>query len=178
MEKSMWATRCSSLSWTRSNFGRLCLLALMGCSAYRAEGPAALGPNPPRPDDSTAKAPIAVKIYLNTQGSALGAFDVMVHYVDEVGRVFDEQPPVASPQVQFLKWRRGNHRDYIRIEGFFNPSGPIEERSVHVATLTFHRHHAGSGKLSVEVVAAYDPHGKNITRQVTAHANPPLLYFR
>jgi hypothetical protein len=152
---------------------------LQGCAASLQEprGLTAFDRDYQRDDDPTGKAAIEVRVYLKTDGRPLGAFDVRLTYVDEVGLVHDDTPPKPGADIQFFKWGR-RHDDILRLEGFFSKAGPIEERQVHVATVVFYRHHAGSCKLAVEVVAAYDPQGKDIKSAVSAHANPPVLFFR
>jgi len=128
------------------------------------------------PRVSAAK-PIQVRVYINTYGKHLGAFDLEVHYSDEVGKVIDSEPPSAGPHVQFFKWRRGKHRTYVRVEGFYSKSGPMEERQVHVATVVFHRGHDGRCDLKIEPLGVYDTEGKDIKGAVSIHANPPILFY-
>lgn len=125
----------------------------------------------------SASRPIHVRIYINTYGKQLGAFDLEVHYNEQVGRVSDSDAPSGGPNVEFFKWRRGKHRDYIRLEGFYSKTGPVEERQVHVATIMFYREHDGRCDVKVEPLGVYDLQGKDIKGAVSLHANPPILFF-
>lgn len=176
----MWPTRCCSFASSRNSRGALILICalLQGCSAGgRPNSLGSFTDGPAVPDGTTSR-PVQVKIYLDTYGRPLGAFDLKVHYSDDVGKVLDQEPPEAAPYIEFFKWRRSKHTTYIHVEGFFSKTGPIEERQLHVASMVFHREGSGKCDLKVEVVAAYDPDGKDMKSAVTAHANPPLLYFR
>jgi hypothetical protein len=167
------------MSPTKCFFYTLSLSSLLaGCAAPGARNAISdpIANDDVAPRVSAAK-PIQVRIYINTYGKHLGAFDLELHYDSEVGKVMEAEPPAAGPHVQFFKWRRGKNRTYIRLEGFYSQSGPMEERQAHVATVVFHREHDGRCDLRVEPLGVYDIQGKDIKGAVSIHANPPILFY-
>jgi hypothetical protein len=118
---------------------------------------------------------MTVKIYLTPTARVPGAFDLGVKFDESIGRILEHDPPQPGPFVQFFKARP--REGGLRLEGFFVRDGPVDEREILVATLTFHPRGKGFCRVETEILGAYDSEGRDIRREVTVTARPPFLAY-
>lgn len=116
-------------------------------------------------------APRTVQLSL-VSAQALGAFEVRVRFDTEVACVLEVRQAAG---VEYLRWDpREAETGEFKIEGFLK-EGVRTQGAVPVCDLVMGRARKGAARLSVRVLAAYDPDGRPIT--ATGRASPSVVVF-
>lgn len=102
----------------------------------------------------------------------LGAFELRVRFDTEVAFVREVR---QAPGVEYLRWDpREAETGEFKMEGFLK-EGVRAQGAVPVCDIIMGRVGKGVTRLSVRVVAAYDPGGQSI--QATYRASPSVVVF-